>query len=49
MIPLDFTVLIQAITGIVNPTAMLRNKLERNEAVIRLLKRNGSGGTVLGR
>lgn len=38
MIPIDFTVLIQAITGIVNPTAMLRNKLERNETVIRLLK-----------
>ncbi|MGG6268505.1 hypothetical protein ACQ4M3_25275 [Leptolyngbya sp. AN03gr2] len=38
MIPIDFTVLIQAITGIVNPTTMLRNKLERNETVIRLLK-----------
>ncbi|NJR51726.1 MAG: hypothetical protein HC780_21240 [Leptolyngbyaceae cyanobacterium CSU_1_3] len=38
MIPIDFNVLIQAITGIVNPTAMLRNKLERNETVIRLLK-----------
>ncbi len=38
MISIDFTVLIQAITGIANPTAMLRNKLERNETVIRLLK-----------
>lgn len=38
MIPIDFSVLIQAITGIANPTAILRNKLERNETVIRLLK-----------
>ncbi len=38
MIPIDFTVLIQAITGIANPTALLRDKLERNEAIIRLLK-----------
>ena len=38
MIPIDFTVLIHAITGIVNPTAILKSKLERNETVIRLLR-----------
>lgn len=38
MIPIDLNVLIHAITGIVNPTEVLRNKLARNETVIRLLK-----------
>jgi hypothetical protein len=38
VIPIDLSVLIQAMTGIVNPTEMIRNKLARNETVIRLLK-----------
>jgi predicted NACHT family NTPase len=38
VIPIDLNVLIHAITGIVNPTEVLRNKLARNETVIRLLK-----------
>jgi predicted NACHT family NTPase len=38
VIPIDLSILIQAMTGIVNPTEMVRNKLARNETVIRLLR-----------
>ena len=39
VIPISFDSLISAITGIVNPTALIKNKVQRNETVIQLLKR----------
>ncbi len=38
MIPISLDSLISAITGIVNPTALIKNKVQRNETVIKLLK-----------
>ncbi|MBG1260639.1 NACHT and WD40 repeat domain-containing protein, partial [Nostoc commune] len=38
MIPIDLNSLISAITGIVNPTSLLKNKIQRSEIVIKLLK-----------
>jgi len=39
VIPIPFDSLISAITDIVSPTAFIKDKLERNETVIKLLKK----------
>ncbi|WP_026734639.1 NACHT domain-containing protein [Fischerella sp. PCC 9605] len=38
MIPIDLKSLISAITGIISPTSLIKDKIQRNETVIRLLK-----------
>ncbi len=38
MIPIDLNSLISAITGIVNPTSLIKDKIQRSEIVIKLLK-----------
>ncbi len=39
MIPINLDSLISAITGIASPTAFIKDKLQRNETVIKLLKK----------
>ncbi len=38
MIPINLDSIISAITGIASPTAFIKEKLQRNETVIKLLK-----------
>ncbi|MBW4513053.1 MAG: NACHT domain-containing protein [Scytonematopsis contorta HA4267-MV1] len=38
MLPISFDQIIQAITGVVSPTAFIKDKLQRSEIVIKLLK-----------
>lgn len=38
MISIDLNSLISAITGIVNPTSLIKDKIQRSEIVIKLLK-----------